>query len=76
MLGHMQPDLWQIEHLARRVPDIHRASQITLTTSADPRNVIDDPVRGLDLFKVPARMAVLPTGLAARRTPQTLRRRL
>lgn len=76
MLGHMHPDLRQIEHLPDPMPNTNGVGEITLTASTDPRDMIDDPVRSGDLFEMPARMPLLAARLPARRTPQTLRGRL
>jgi hypothetical protein len=66
----------QIEHLPNPVTNINRPAQLAPTATAHQRDMIDNPVRDSDLLQTPARMTVLTSRLAARRTPQTLRRRL
>jgi len=55
--------------------NIDTVTQITVTSAADPGNVIDDLVGHRDLRQMPAIMAGLTPRLAARRAPQALGRR-
>jgi len=72
MLDRRQFDLGQIEHLPGPMANIDTVTQITVTSAADPGNVIDDLVGHRDLRQMPAIMAGLAARLAARRAPQAL----
>ncbi len=65
MFDRRQPDLGQIEHLPRLMPEIDTATDITAASAACLGNVVDDLVGRRDLRQMPALMTLLAARLAS-----------
>ena len=76
MLDRPEPDLGEIEHLPCLMADGDRVTQTLPAAAACRRDMIDDIVRRCDLSQMAALVTRLAAGLAPRRTPQALGRRL